>query len=96
VSSPAIVLDLARALPGWEIRLGMLQPEGPLSRPAMVRLSARDERNSLAVLTIHSEWVTLGYGSDPSPSLLRGLLLHGGLSEDEAKAVRALLPGGGL
>jgi len=92
VSAPAIVLQLARALPGWEIRLAVRQPEGYPLGAERVRISARDERNTLAVLAIHSEWTTLG--GDPAPSLLRGLLLHGGLSEDEATAVRALLPGG--
>jgi len=94
VSAPAIVLDLARALPGWEIQLGALQSEGYESRPVLYRLSARDERNSRAILTLRGEWVT--HPDQVGPTLIRGLILHGGLSTQEKEALAELLPGGGL
>lgn len=91
---PATALSLAQSLPGWEIQTSVLQPEGCLLDRVLYRLSARDERNTQAILTIHGDWCASP--SDSAPSLLRGLLLHGGLSEDEATGVRALLPGGRL
>jgi hypothetical protein len=94
VNAPAIVLQLARALPGWEIRLGVQQPEG-LCDEIFYCLSARDERNSRAILTVHGEW--LASPSDSARTLIAELLRGGcGLSDEEAKGVRALLPGGGL
>ncbi len=90
----AFALDLATALPGWEIQLGTLRPEGPLSDRVLYRLSARDERNSRAILTLRGEWVT--HPDQVGPTLIRGLILHGGLSTQEKEAIAELLPGGGL
>jgi hypothetical protein len=91
--SADIIRDLAAALHGWEIRLAALRPEGHIVHPILYRLSARDERTTQAIFTCHGEWAP--NPAESAPSLIRGLLIYGGLSDDETTAVRALLPGGG-
>jgi hypothetical protein len=94
MSAPDLVRDLAAALHGWEIRLAALRPEGHIVHPILYRLSARDERTTQAIFTSHGDWCA--NPADSAPSLIRGLLTYGGLSDDEEAAVRALLSGGGL